>query len=362
MALAVAAMAEREVNRIILTRPAVEAGERLGFLPGDLMAKVDPYLRPLFDALYDMLDADRVTSYMEKGQIEVAPLAFMRGRTLNDSFIILDEAQNTTPRADADVPDPARLRLEGRRHRRRDPDRPAARAGVGPDPRPRDPRSTSTGSSSSSSATRTSCATCSSSESSRPTRATPRSTATARGGSDRRRGREPKRRRGRRRGAAIALCREALAAEGVERRRSRLAFVGPDEMRGLKRQHLGIDEATDVLSFPIDGRDELPDGVPRQLGDVVLCPQVVGEDWRPPLVHGLLHLLGYDHGDEMEAARKPSSRDPWRSRAHSIIQSFNYAFEGVIHALRTSATCGSTSRSRPACSSSPSSTTSRRSS
>ena len=97
MALAVAALSEREVGRIILTRPAVEAGERLGFLPGDLLAKVDPYLRPLYDALYDMLDADRLTTYMEKGAIEVAPLAFMRGRTLNDSFIILDEAQNTTP-------------------------------------------------------------------------------------------------------------------------------------------------------------------------------------------------------------------------------------------------------------------------
>jgi phosphate starvation-inducible PhoH-like protein len=97
MALAVKALAEREVGRIILTRPAVEAGERLGFLPGDMLAKVDPYLRPLFDALYDMLDADRLTSYMEKGAVEVAPLAFMRGRTLNDSFIILDEAQNTSP-------------------------------------------------------------------------------------------------------------------------------------------------------------------------------------------------------------------------------------------------------------------------
>jgi phosphate starvation-inducible PhoH-like protein len=85
------------VARIILTRPAVEAGERLGFLPGDLQAKVDPYLRPLFDALHDMLDADRLASHMEKGMIEVAPLAFMRGRTLNDSFIILDEAQNTSP-------------------------------------------------------------------------------------------------------------------------------------------------------------------------------------------------------------------------------------------------------------------------
>ena len=97
MALAVRALQEREVGRIILTRPAVEAGERLGFLPGDLMAKVDPYLRPLYDALYDMLDADRLAMHMEKGSIEVAPLAFMRGRTLNDSFIILDEAQNTSP-------------------------------------------------------------------------------------------------------------------------------------------------------------------------------------------------------------------------------------------------------------------------
>jgi phosphate starvation-inducible protein PhoH and related proteins len=97
MALAVAALADRQVGRIILTRPAVEAGERLGYLPGTMLEKVDPYLRPLFDALYDMLDADRLTSYMEKGIIEVAPLAFMRGRTLNDSFIILDEAQNTSP-------------------------------------------------------------------------------------------------------------------------------------------------------------------------------------------------------------------------------------------------------------------------
>ena len=97
MALAVSALSEGAVGRIILTRPAVEAGERLGFLPGDMLAKVDPYLRPLYDALYDMLDAERLTGYMERGTIEVAPLAFMRGRTLNDSFIVLDEAQNTTP-------------------------------------------------------------------------------------------------------------------------------------------------------------------------------------------------------------------------------------------------------------------------
>jgi phosphate starvation-inducible protein PhoH and related proteins len=97
VALAAAALSRREVNRIILTRPAVEAGERLGFLPGDMMAKVDPYLRPLFDALNDMMDPERVSQHLERGVIEVAPLAFMRGRTINDSFIILDEAQNTSP-------------------------------------------------------------------------------------------------------------------------------------------------------------------------------------------------------------------------------------------------------------------------
>ena len=97
VAMAVQALQSKSVQRIILTRPAVEAGERLGFLPGDLMAKIDPYLRPLFDALHDMVGADNAQKYLERGVVEVAPLAFMRGRTLNNSFIILDEAQNTTP-------------------------------------------------------------------------------------------------------------------------------------------------------------------------------------------------------------------------------------------------------------------------
>ncbi|MCR5208249.1 MAG: PhoH family protein [Eubacterium sp.] len=97
VAMAVTAFRAKEVNRIILTRPAVEAGEKLGFLPGDLQSKVDPYLRPLYDALFDMLGADNFQRYQERGAIEVAPLAYMRGRTLDDSFIILDEAQNTTP-------------------------------------------------------------------------------------------------------------------------------------------------------------------------------------------------------------------------------------------------------------------------
>ncbi len=98
---------------------------------------------------------------------------------------------------------------------------------------------------------------------------------------------------------AAALAREVLAAEGVEEGELGIAFVPPEEIRALKRTHLGLDEETDVLSFPIDAREELPQGVPRQLGDAVLCPQVVGDDWRRPLVHGLLHLLGYDHGAAM---------------------------------------------------------------
>ena len=108
--------------------------------------------------------------------------------------------------------------------------------------------------------------------------------------------------------AAVAVARDVLAAEGIAEGELGLAFVEPAEMRALKREHLGIDEPTDVLSFPIDAREDLPSGVPRALGDVVMCPQVVGERWREPLVHGLLHLLGYDHGDEMEAREEVLGR------------------------------------------------------
>jgi probable rRNA maturation factor len=101
--------------------------------------------------------------------------------------------------------------------------------------------------------------------------------------------------------AAVELAQSVLAGEGVGAGELGLAFVGPDESRALKREHLGVDEATDALAFPIDGLAALPDGVPRQLGDVVVCPDVVGEQWRGPLVHALLHLVGYDHGPEMEA-------------------------------------------------------------
>jgi probable rRNA maturation factor len=98
---------------------------------------------------------------------------------------------------------------------------------------------------------------------------------------------------------AVELAGRVLRAEGIEDGELGIAFVEADEMRTLKRDHLGIDEPTDVLSFPIDGREALPEGVPRALGDVVLCPEMVGENWRWPLAHGLLHLLGYDHGEEM---------------------------------------------------------------
>jgi probable rRNA maturation factor len=100
---------------------------------------------------------------------------------------------------------------------------------------------------------------------------------------------------------AAEVARRVLAAEGIDAGELGLVFVAPDESRALKREHLGIDEATDALAFPIDGREPVPDGVPRQLGDVVVCPQVVGEEWRAPLVHAVLHLVGYDHGDEMTA-------------------------------------------------------------
>jgi probable rRNA maturation factor len=100
---------------------------------------------------------------------------------------------------------------------------------------------------------------------------------------------------------AVELAQRVLMGEGVESGELGLAFVGPEESRALKSEHLGIDEATDALAFPLDGLDELPDGLPRQLGDVVVCPHVVGDEWRKPLVHALLHLVGYDHGAEMEA-------------------------------------------------------------
>jgi probable rRNA maturation factor len=104
--------------------------------------------------------------------------------------------------------------------------------------------------------------------------------------------------------AAAELIRRVLRDEGIEEGDLGLQLVAPNEIRALKREHLGMDEETDALAFPIDGRDLLPEGVPRQLGDIVVCPQVVGDAWRAPVVHAVLHLVGYDHGDEMEARER----------------------------------------------------------
>jgi len=108
--------------------------------------------------------------------------------------------------------------------------------------------------------------------------------------------------------AAIALAREVLSGEGINEGELGLTFVGAEEIRSLKREYLGIDEATDALAFPIDRRDDLPAGVPRQLGDVVICPDVIRGAWRGPLIHALLHLVGYDHGEQMEARERAHTR------------------------------------------------------
>ena len=299
MALAVASLADQEVNRLILTRPAVEAGERLGFLPGDMLAKVDPYLRPLYDAL--------VRHARRRAAARVHGARHDRGRAAR---------VHARPHAQRLVHHPRR----GAEHdARADEDVPdAARASA--------PRSSSPATS-----RRSTCHRIRRRASSHvrtilgdidgiefvefgePGRRAPRARAAHRRGVQ-----APRRADGHAappvirvevanesgvavdEAAAVELARRVIAAESVDDGDLGLAFVGPDRMRELKREHLGIDEATDVLSFPIDGRDELPDGVPRQLGDVVVCPQVVGEAWQAPLVHGLLHLLGYEHGTEME--------------------------------------------------------------
>ena len=302
-----------------------------------MLAKVDPYMRPLFDALYDTMDPDRLTAYMDRGTIEVAPLAFMRGRTLNDSFIILDEAQNTTPEqmqmfltrlgfgskmvvtgdiTQIDLPREQASGLIQVRDILREVDGIGVRRVRPRGRRPAQARAADR----------------------RGVQAARRGDRLPPARSDRGRGREPQRRRRSTRSARWRSPDMRWPQRRSTTASSGSSFVAPDEIRALKREHLGIDEETDVLSFPIDGLDELPAGVPRALGDVVLCPQVVGDEWRWPLVHGLLHLLGYDHGEEMERARaRCSTRHEPRAgqQPPSLLESFNVAFEGIIHVLRT---------------------------
>ena len=333
VALAVQALQAKEVNRIILTRPAVEAGERLGFLPGDILQKVDPYLRPLYDALYDMLEPEVVVRLMERGTIEVAPLAYMRGRTLNDSFIILDEAQNTTPEqmkmfltrlgfgskavitgdvTQIDLPDgrgrsgllQVRDVLEGIegllfvelgsrdvvRHR-------IVQDIVDAYERHDQLMDTETG----------------------PTVF----------GADEQRDIDIEVSRW------VGLARLVLTDERVNERygddvEMSLMFVDEQTIAELNVRFLGGDGPTDVLAFPMD--EELPPGgrqpdqggrgpgaptdagdPPALLGDVVVCPAIASrqaaEHGVPPddelallVVHGVLHLLDYDHAEPEETA------------------------------------------------------------
>ena len=301
VALAAAALSRREVNRIILTRPAVEAGERLGFLPGDLMAKVDPYLRPLFDALHDMLEPERVSQHLERGVIEVAPLAFMRGRTLNDSFIILDEAQNTSPEqmkmfltrlgfnskmvvtgdiTQIDLPreqdsglvvvseilsdvegiefvrfgeeDVVRHKLVRRivaayseHSQRLAPELrspPAAVVGVLLEIEVIGVEAVGVEG---------------------PTSV-----------------------------EVEELCALALASAGIAEGHVAIEFVDEERIRDLNLRFRGIDAPTDVLSFGVD-EDGAAAG-PRELGDIVICPARTA-DLREAVLHGALHLTGMDH-------------------------------------------------------------------
>ena len=342
VAMAVQALQAKEVERIILTRPAVEAGERLGFLPGDLMAKVDPYLRPLYDALYDMVEPEGAQRLLERETVEVAPLAFMRGRTLNRSFIILDEAQNTTPEqmkmfltrigfgskvvvtgdiTQVDVPGGrsgllgleqvltgidglAFVHLTGAR-RRAPPHRGGHRRRLRAVGRRRSDAPTSTVRSAPAGRRRRGSPRCSS-PTSRPT-----SPSTSRAGA-----RSPRR------------CSSPKGVRGDAE--LSLLFVDETSIAELNERFMGSEGPTDVLAFPIDAdavlggcptrsrsgpdrADPDPDELPLLLGDVVICPAVAArnapdhagtldDELALLVVHGVLHVLGRDHADADEAA------------------------------------------------------------
>ena len=325
VAMAAAALSRHEVNRIILTRPAVEAGERLGFLPGDLMAKVDPYLRPLFDALHDMLDPEKVSQHIERGVIEIAPLAFMRGRTLNDSFVILDEAQNTTPEqmkmfltrlgfgskmvvtgdvTQVDLPRDQRSGLivvgdvldaiDGIQFVRFGAEDVVRHKLVQKIVEAYDAQSQREADAP-------------------PSARAPRALAPEAPAAHRDRSRGPHRARRLRR-APLTPARGDPAPLHDRRRDRRIddahlavEFVDQRRIAELNARHRDKPVPTDVLSFPIDGAQPLPGLPARELGDVVICPAHTA-DLREAIVHGVLHLLGFDHetdnGQMLELQRR----------------------------------------------------------
>ena len=307
------ALENEEVRRIVLVRPAVEAGERLGFLPGDMSQKVDPYLRPMYDALYDMLGADRVTRLIDRNVIEIAPLAFMRGRSLNESFVILDEAQNTSVEqmkmfltrigfgsravvtgdvTQIDLPSGQQSGLKNATQSSRRRGRHCIHVLL--------PRKTSSGTLwCNVSSPHTKRATIrarlqfcpwTSNCRSRAMRATyPRETKIR----------------------EWVGC--AVAAAGTEGDSAvSVRIVDEDEMRTLNRDYRDQDKPTNVLSFPAGDFDGLPAGATAILGDIVVCAGIVSREateqgkpaadhWSHMIVHGTLHLLGFDHMTEPDA-------------------------------------------------------------
>ena len=327
--MAVSALLKREVARIILTRPAVEAGERLGFLPGDLVEKVHPYLRPLYDALYDMLEPEKVGSLSEKGAIEIAPLAYMRGRTLNDAFIILDEAQNTTSeqmkmfltrlgfnskmvvtgditQVDLPASRPSGLieiqtRAAGDRrhplHLLRRPRRRPARSGVV------DRAGLRSGPQVSGALTGSGLTFRHFHPPASPKRwnVRPDPMPVAVSNLQRRSRVSPERLR--------AVTRRALAALGRADREVHVTVVDDRRIRALNARYLGTRRATDVLAFDLAGP-----GPGRLWGEVIVSAETAARQarrLRVPLaaeldllvVHGLLHLAGYDDHDPRRARR-----------------------------------------------------------
>ena len=343
VAAAVAAFRAKQVNRIILTRPAVEAGERLGFLPGDLQSKVDPYLRPLYDALFDMLGAETYQKYLERGNIEVAPLAYMRGRTLDDSFIILDEAQNTS--RDQYVPDPHGLRLQNGHHRRHHPDRPAGGQAQRSEGRHEDPEGRG---------------------GRQHLPADPAGRGAPCDGAADHRGLRPIRGEAQMRkthyipitadvpGAAndanCALIRRtirtALAAEGLTAPcEVDVLFTDDEGIHAINLEQRGVDRPTDVLSFPMF---QLTPGAPPTLDDVEADPgtglvplgdmvlsleraEAQGAEYGHGAereaaylaVHSVLHLLGYDHLDE------GPMKAQMREREEAILAALGITREGA---------------------------------
>ncbi len=317
VATAVRALQERQVSRLILTRPAVEAGERLGYLPGTLYEKIDPYMRPLYDALFEMTGAETLPRLMERGTVEVAPLAYMRGRTLNDAFIILDEAQNTTPEqmkmfltrlgfgskavingdsTQVDLPNGQKSGLSVVEEILSDIEgitfchlggRDVVRHRIVQDIVEAYGRYT---------------------QPALPVESVRRAVMTDDDGhpsilfSDRQSGSVDLDR-------LEALARATLLGEGLGRAELSVSFVEEEEIEELHVRFMDEPGPTDVLSFPL-GEDDVDEDDVRVLGDVVICPAVAGRnspsdpeaEIRLLLVHGILHLLGYDHEEDEERA------------------------------------------------------------